>query len=67
MVIFVSKPTLMMGMQVTREIINLPSTIAHILEETSSPEDRGNKRWYHALARSLSIELWMRLRILCGL
>ena len=36
MVISVSKPTLMLGMQVTREIINLLLAIAHILEVISS-------------------------------
>ena len=52
MIISISKPTLMFGMQVTREIVNLLLAIAHILEVTSSPGDRENKRWYHALARS---------------
>ena len=60
MVIFVSKPTMMLGIQVTREIVNLLRTIANILEVTSSPSNHGNRRWYHALARSLSIELWLR-------
>ena len=51
------------GMQVTREIVYLLPAIAHILEVTSSAGNRGNKRWYHALAQSMSIELWLGL---CG-
>ena len=51
-VISISKPTLMLSMQVTREIVNLPQAIAHILEVTLSLGDRKNIRWYHALAQS---------------
>ena len=61
MVISVSKPTLMLGMQMTRDIVNLLPDVAHILEVTSSPSDRRKKMWYHALARSLSIRLRLRL------
>ena len=49
----------MLGMRVTREIVNLLQAIAHILEVTSSLDDSENRRWYHALARSLSIKLWL--------
>ena len=62
MIISVSKPTLMLGMQVTREIVNLLQAISHILEVTSSLGNLRNKRWYHALARSLSMKLWLRLQ-----
>ena len=51
----------MLSVQVTREIVNLLYAIAHILKVTLSPGDRRNKRWYHALAWSLSIRLWLRL------
>ena len=44
MVILVSKPTMVLDMQVRREIINLLQVIAHILEVTSSTNDLGNKR-----------------------
>ena len=37
-------PTLMLGMQVTREIVNLLKAIAHILEVTSSPSNHRNRR-----------------------
>ena len=43
-VIYVSKPTLTPGMQVTREIVNLLHTIALALEVTLSPGDTGNRR-----------------------
>ena len=49
-VISVSKATLMLDMQVTREILKLLQAIAHILEVTSLPGDVRNKRWYHNLA-----------------
>ena len=62
MVISVSKPTMMLGMQVTREIINLLPAIAHILEVTLSLGDCRSKRRYCTLAWSLSIEVWLRLR-----
>ena len=45
--------------QLIREIVNLLPTFVHILEVTLSPSDRGNKRWYHVLTKSLSIELWL--------
>ena len=51
----------MLVMQVAREIINILQAIVHILEVTLSPSDHGNKRWNHALSRSLGIELWVRL------
>ena len=60
MVISVSKPTLTLGMQVTREIVNLLQAIALTLEVTSSPGDPRNIRWYHAPAQSPSIGLWLR-------
>ena len=44
MIIFVLKPTLMLGMQVTREIINLLLTISHLLEATSSTDDHRKKK-----------------------
>ena len=52
MVIFVSKLNLMLGMPVTREIINLLQAIAHILEVALILGCPRNRRWYHAPIRS---------------
>ena len=60
MVISALKPTLMLGKQVTREIVNLRQAIVLTLEVTSSPGDPKNRRRYHAPAKSPSIELWIR-------
>ena len=59
-VISILKPTLTLGMQMTREILNLLQAIALTFQVTSSPGNLGTRRWYHAPGQSLSIKLWLR-------
>ena len=57
MVIFVFKPTMTSGMQVTIEIVNVLQAIALTLGITLSLDYPKNRKWYHAPAGSPSIEL----------